>query len=809
MHPKTQTATIFSRQLKDFLAPSTAEKAGIIELRMGNSTPVQYNEAIAWPPSPPITGLEYDSRTVKPGALYFALPGLHADGHDFIDDAIERGASAIVHQRDLAKYSDKIIYIRVKDSRFAMSPIADSFYNFPSRRMKVIGVTGTQGKSTTTVFIYQLLKLLNKKAGFISTVQQGNGLEVNWNREHQTTPEAPVVHRQLAEMYRNGAEFAILECSSHGLSKKTNRLGDVNFNVGVMTNVTHDHLEFHGTWEQYRSDKAELFRSLNSFGVVNADDQSAVYFSAATKRNTCSFSTKGAEADLSLQKIESDADGNSYEVLLSSPGTTITIKDKLPGTFNAGNVLAALLVVSNLLSIEIEDMVPLVMLLEPVRGRMTNVYRGQPFEVLVDYAHTPASFEAVLPPLRERLNSMGGRLICLFGSAGERDTQKRKTQGEIAARYSDTVFLADEDPRSEEPMAILEEIAKGCEKMTRGETLFLIPNRGEAIRQAFSIAQKGDMVLLLGKGHENSIIYADKTIDYDEITEAETALKEAGYRKKKHRRNKTEAGKYPRIKNAVLLCILLTVIQSVLGVIVGIVNDLLGYETGSAFSNTAIILIQIISFATVIFIGFRKTGRKFNDVFRFNKVSPDYWLAIIIFMFGYVILASEFDNILEYILPMPQFLQDTFESMMVDQAFIGTIILIVIIPTITEEMLFRGLMISGFRENYSEKKTIIVSALLFGMIHLNPWQFASAFIIGIIMAWLFLKTGSILLCMYMHFFNNLFSVLIENYGSFIPIKGFIAANTDEFSFQPLWLNGFGIVLTIFGILLLRRSVKKE
>jgi len=549
-----------SRPLSDFLDPATQAKAGIIEIRQGSHI---FKATEGVPSSVHINTLEYDSRSVKPGSLYFALPGLHADGHDYIHDAIKRGAIAVVHQNDLSEYSEGIVFIKVKNSRFAMSPIADAFNDYPSRRMTIIGVTGTEGKSTTVCLIHQLLTLAGKKAGFISTVMQGDGINVNWTAEHQTTPEATATHMRLAEMYRNGAEYAVLESSSHGLSKRTNRLGDVAFDVGVMTTVAHDHLEFHGSWEQYRYDKAELFRALDTsphkkqgmsgdftvpaFGVANADDPSADYFAAATKHRTYTFSTKGAKADLSVKSIKSSSDGNEYEVTAISgradPGRDVsgaeisnseifTIIDELPGAFNAGNVLAALLVVSKLLSMEIIDLIPHVRNLKPIRGRMTSVCLGQPFEVIVDYAHTPSSFEAIYPSLRERLNASGGRIISLTGSAGERDTKKRPQQGEIAARYSEIVLLADEDPRSEVPMTILEEIAAGCEKenhMKRNENLFLMPDRPEAIRKAFSLARKGDLVLLLGKAHENSIIYKDFTLPYDEINEAEKALREMGY----------------------------------------------------------------------------------------------------------------------------------------------------------------------------------------------------------------------------------------------------------------------------------------
>ncbi|MDR1278514.1 MAG: UDP-N-acetylmuramoyl-L-alanyl-D-glutamate--2,6-diaminopimelate ligase [Treponema sp.] len=517
------------RLLSEFFTPAIARQAGYTQKDGGGA-------GISFSPDPLVTGLEYDSRKIKGGELFFALPGLHVDGHRFISDAVRRGAAVIVHERELSRPEKGPVYIQVENSRFAMSPVSAAFYDFPSRRMRIIGVTGTEGKSTTVYLIWQLLQLLGKKAGFFSTVQYSFGEGEFQNPEHQTTPEAPAVQKLLREMAEKGAEYAVVEASSHGLSERTNRLGDVDFDAAVLTNVTHEHLEFHGNWEQYRFDKANLFRSLDlrgeaknggpaRFGVINADDPSADYFAGATKQETRRFSVRGMEADISLRSIESSAGGNWYEVSVDG-NEIIDIRDQLPGAFNAGNVLAALLAVSGILETPVRDIVPLVPRLKPVRGRMTGIKNSLGFEVLVDYAHTPSSFLAVFPPLRNRLNKTGGRIISLFGSAGERDTKKRREQGRIAAAYSDIMILTDEDPRGEKPEDILEEIAGGAPERKRGENLFLIPHRPLAIRKALSLARKGDVVLLLGKGHENSIIYADKIMSFDEIGETQKALEE-------------------------------------------------------------------------------------------------------------------------------------------------------------------------------------------------------------------------------------------------------------------------------------------
>jgi len=271
---------------------------------------------------------------------------------------------------------------------------------------------------------------------------------------------------------------------------------------------------------------------------------------------------------------------------------------------------------------------------------------------------------------------------------------------------------------------------------------------------------------------------------------------------------KMEGKNYPKIKNAILLCLLVIGIQLGLSGIIGIILGALRFGTGSIPYGLGIILGQIISFAVVIFIGYKKTGKKFNEVFFINKVSLNYWIAIIVFMCGFVILSSELDNVLEFFLPMPLFLQNTFDSIMVEQLFIISIILIVIVPTITEEMLFRGIMVSGFMDNYSEKKTIIVSALLFGLIHLNPWQFVSAFIVGLFSAWLCLRTKSILLCLYIHFFNNLLGLMAMKFKDQIPIKGFNTAYAGEPVFQPLWFDAIGLIVMSLGILLVLRCVRR-
>lgn len=548
----------------------------------------------------PITNLVFDSREVTTDSLFFALPGTHIDGNKFISEAILAGANAVIYQgtlspgnqEDIAKAiikrsiqnemsQDKIkfspVLINVADSRYAMAPVSSTFYDNPSERMVVLGVTGTEGKSSTVSFIWQLLRACGKKAGFISTVEYSLGGEAIPNPQHQTTPEAPIIQHHLNEMLMNGCDYAVVETSSHGLSSKLNRCGNIMFDCGVFMNVTLEHLEFHKNFETYRSDKANLFRALdkhnhiktiqgqkkkiNSIGIVNLEDSSAKYFIDATNHPVYGFTSLGkagkaaSESEntrISLPEIPAnlrymtatnivsdtygisfdvDADGKdgiyaeNYNSATPREHVKFSVKASIPGAFNAYNLMASITAVSSVTGLSFEDVASRVSTLTPIKGRMTVINEGQPFEVIIDYAHTPSSFETIFPPLRKRCS---GKIFSVFGSGGERDVTKRPLQGQIAAKYCDVVVLADEDPRGEDPVELLKQIAAGAEKEGKimDKDLFIIHERQKAIREVFKMAQKGDIVLLLGKSHENSIIYKNYTMPYDEISEAKQALKE-------------------------------------------------------------------------------------------------------------------------------------------------------------------------------------------------------------------------------------------------------------------------------------------
>ncbi len=470
-----------------------------------------------------VRGLAIDSREVGPGWLFAAFPGIHTDGHRFVAQAFERGASAVLHSADVAEPPRGRACVRVPDTRAAMSAAAAAFYDHPHRSLRVLGVTGTDGKSTTVAMIQQLLELTGGRSGFFSSVDIQTSGPPRPNPIHTSTPEAHEVHRILAEIRDAGCRFAVVEATSHGLSPRTSRLADVRFDAAVLTNVTEEHREFHGSLEQYRLDKARLFASLKeggaSFGVANRDDPHwRLFAEAAAGHPTRTYSLVDPLADLLALDVETGLWGSRFR--LRGAGVDAPASLTLPGRHNVENFLAALLAVSGCGAAAPADLVALAPRLTPPRGRMQRVDCGQKFDVFVDFAHTPGAFAKVLGFVRGLAR---GRLIVVFGSAGERDVEKRPAQGRIASELADLVVLTDEDPRGEDRMQILRQIAAGASGPAE---VLLVPDRREALRTALTAARAGDVVMCLGKSHEKTIEYPGGPLPWDETAVASEILRD-------------------------------------------------------------------------------------------------------------------------------------------------------------------------------------------------------------------------------------------------------------------------------------------
>ncbi|MBN2738161.1 MAG: UDP-N-acetylmuramoyl-L-alanyl-D-glutamate--2,6-diaminopimelate ligase [Spirochaetales bacterium] len=476
-----------------------------------------------------IKSIHYDSRQVEPGSLFVAMEGLHVDGHAYIEKALEKGASAILHSRELQQYRQNIPYIKVNHPARAMSSLAAELYERPSDKLKTIGITGTDGKSSSIWFVHQWLELLGKKSGFISTVEYKTADRVIKNPYRQSTPEASEIHKLLYQMVKNQKEYACVETTSHGLSPITSRLADVSFDAVLFTNISHEHLEFHKTFENYRKDKANLFRQLKShssesFGVVNADDSSAGFFRNSTKAPVYSFSLENPGATVYGQIEEISLKGSRF--ILSYQEQKYQVSTPLTGIFNVKNLLAAFLLVIKLSKEPVEKVLEHITTIKPVLGRMMPVNMGQSFTCLIDYAHTPGAFKSLLPMIRPLIK---GKLIMLFGSAGERDFEKREIQGRLAAQYADIIIITNEDPRQEDEMKIIEDIARGCGDLAPAKLLLKISDRQEAIKRALSLASENDCVLCLGKSHESSIIKAHGPSPWNEEEAVIKELEKLGH----------------------------------------------------------------------------------------------------------------------------------------------------------------------------------------------------------------------------------------------------------------------------------------
>ncbi len=395
---------------------------------------------------------------------------------------------------------------------------------FPARGLKVIGVTGTDGKTTTATMIYAMLNDAGIKTGLMTTV--GYGVPENWhdNQVHMTSMPTRGMLLRIREMRAEGIEWLVLETTSHALAQY--RVWGIPYSVAVVTNVTHEHLDYHGTFERYRAAKLRLFglvarnaRGLHT-GIVNADDASAPYFAAALPK-VLRYGVKQAQVDLKALDVKSTTDGSSYAVMLE--GKKLRLSTRLPGSFNVYNSLAAA-GVGVALGLSPEKIAKGIASLKQVEGRMNAINEGQDFGVIVDFAHTPDSFEKLLSSMKATTK---GRLIVMFGSAGRRDKAKRGSQGASAGKWADVAVLTEEDDRDEDGQAILEQIAAGAEAQgkVRGKDLYLVLDRTEAIRRAVAEAKAGDTVMLLGKGHEKMIERADGEHPWNEAEAAREAIR--------------------------------------------------------------------------------------------------------------------------------------------------------------------------------------------------------------------------------------------------------------------------------------------
>lgn len=444
-------------------------------------------------PETSVSGITQDSRQVQPGDLFVAVHGLERDGLDYVPAASERGAAAAVSVTE----------------RAALAELSATFYGHPSRHVPVVGITGTDGKTSTTHLLSAILEAHGLRTGWLTTVNTKIGAEVRPNAVDHTTPEAPLVQRTLAEMVAAGLDVAILETSSHALELE--RVHAVDYRVGVMTNLSPEHINFHGSFEAYRAAKLRLFERLprDGLAVLNADDPNVGFFSSATHAQVVTYSLAQA-ADITLTPR-----GTAFMV------DGVAIRSRLVGRFNVANWLAAY-GAATYFGASLTELSQAAATQDPVPGRMNLVDLGQPFSVVIDFAHTPQALDKALLTIR----GLGARRVLLvFGLAGGRDAANRPVMGELASRQADYFVISSDDPGHEDASAIAAEIASGA----RAANFSIELDRRAAIRRVFELAQPGDAVLLAGKGHEQRMVVGDERRPWNDARVAREVLAELGF----------------------------------------------------------------------------------------------------------------------------------------------------------------------------------------------------------------------------------------------------------------------------------------
>ena len=467
---------------------------------------------IEGPAERPVAHLVYDSRRVEAGDCFFAVCGTQSDGHDYIDMAVERGAAAVVCQRMPAAPHEGVTYVEVEDTNAAMADLAAAWYGHPSRELKLVGVTGTNGKTTTATLLYELFRGLGYEAGLISTVVYCVG--ARRTEATHTTPDAIRLNALLREMVDAGCGYCFMECSSHAIVQ--DRIRGLHFAGGIFTNLTHDHLDYHKTFAEYLRAKKSFFDALprGAFALTNLDDRNGEVMVQNTRAAVSTLSLRAA-ADFRCKVVEQHADG----MLLRIDGREVWAG--LLGRFNASNLLSVY-AAALLLGQPKEEVLRLLSTLRPVDGRFEYVRANDGTTAVVDYAHTPDALENVLRTLGE-IRRPGQRMLVVCGCGGDRDRTKRPEMAHIAVKHADTAIFTSDNPRTEDPAAILDEMTAGLAADGRW---LRIADRAQAIRTAVMLARPNDIILVAGKGHETYQIVGREKRHFDDREELAAAFRE-------------------------------------------------------------------------------------------------------------------------------------------------------------------------------------------------------------------------------------------------------------------------------------------